>query len=98
MIPLPPRSTRPAPLVPYTTLVRSRVLLQADDQAGLALCRLVVDVGDALDLAGRHQLGDAGRGGRDRRLVGHLGDDDLVALASGRALLDLGEGADADRA
>ena len=38
---------------------RRRVLLQLDDEAGLALGRLVVDVGDALDLAGLHQLGDA---------------------------------------
>ena len=62
---------------------------------GLALGRLVVDVADALELSGLHQLGDAGGGDRDRRLVRHLGDDDLVGA---RALFDLGDGAEADRA
>jgi hypothetical protein len=42
------------------------VLLQPDDQAGLALGGLVVDVGDALDGSGLDQFLDAGRGGGDR--------------------------------
>ena len=68
---------------------RRRVLLQLDDEPGVAARRLVVDVGDALDLAGLDQVLDLDRGGRDRRLVGHLGDDDAIALAAG-ALDDLG--------
>ena len=71
------------------------VLLQPDHQSGLALGGLVVDVGDAVDLAGLDQLLDLRRRGPDRRLVRHLGDDDLVAAL---ALFDLGDGAQADRA
>ena len=56
-----------------------RVLLQLDHEAGLAPGRLVVDVADALDGPGLHELGDAGGGDRDGRLVRHLGDHDLVA-------------------
>ena len=71
------------------------VLLQLDDEARLSLGRLVVDVGDPLELPSLHQLLDLGRGGRDGCLVRHLGDDDAVAPL---ALLDLGDGPEADRA
>jgi len=74
-----------------------RVLLQLDDEAGLAASRLVVDVADALDGPRLHQLGDASGTHGDGRLVGHLGDDDLVAAAAG-ALLDLGHRPQADGA
>ena len=65
-----------------------RVLLELDHEPRLATGRLVVDVADALDRARLHELGDAGRAHGDRRLVRHLGDDDLVAAAAA-PLLDL---------
>ena len=58
---------------------------------------LVVDVADALDLSGLHELGDARRAHGDRRLVGHLGDDDLVAAPTA-PLLDLAHGTELDAA
>ena len=74
-----------------------RVLLQLDHEARLAAGRLVVDVGDALDRPGLHELVDPRGGDGDRRLVRHLGDDDLVAAAAA-PLLDLAHGPQPDRA
>ena len=71
------------------------VALEGDLELGLALGGGVVDVGDALDDLVVDQLLDLGRGGRDRGLVRHLGDDDGVALL---ALDDLGPGPQLHRA
>ena len=76
---------------------RRRVLLELDHQAGVGAGRLVVDVGDALDLPALDQLLDLGGRCQDRGLVGHLGDHDAVALAAG-ALDDLGARPQADGA
>ena len=61
-------------------------------EVGLAAGRLVVDVGDAVELAGVDQLLDAPGDGLAARLVGQLGDDDLHAAAPASRLLDLGLG------
>ena len=65
---------------------------QADDEVGLAAGRVVVDVGDALELAGVDQLLDAPGDGLAAGLVGQLGDDDLHAAAPASRLLDGGLG------
>jgi hypothetical protein len=65
---------------------------QADDQVGLAAGGVVVDVGDALELAGVDQLLDAAGDGLAAGLVGQLGDDDLHAAAPPGRLLDGGLG------
>ena len=68
---------------------------QLDHQAGVGAGGLVVDVGDALDLAAVGQLADAARDRRRRGLVGQRGDHDLLAAAG--QLLDLGVGPHPDR-
>ena len=72
------------------------VTLEPDDQPGLAARRVVLGLGDAVEVARPHQVLDLLRDRGDRRLVGHLGDDD-----AGRAvatLLDLGHRPQLDRA
>ena len=78
--------TRPG--ASFLSLMTRRVLPPADS----SLTSAMPSIGAGLD-----ELLDAGRGGGDRRLVGHLGDDDLVAAAAA-LLLDLGHGPQADRA
>ncbi len=73
------------------------VLLELDDQPGLAPSRLVVDVGDPLDGLGLHEVDDPRCRDRDGRLVRHLGDDDLVAAAAA-PLFDLAHGPEPDGA
>ena len=53
------------------------VALEGDDELGLALCGLVVDIGDAVEVATVDKLLDPGGDRRATRLVGQLGDDDL---------------------
>ena len=62
------------------------VALECDHEVGLAAGRSVVDVGDALEVAGGDELLDATGDRRAARLVRQLGDDDLVATVL--ALLD----------
>ena len=69
---------------------RRGVALQLDRQPRLAVRGLVVDIGDALDLAGLDELFDLGRGSGDRRLIRHLRHDDLIVAL---AFFDLGDGA-----
>ena len=57
---------------------------------------VVLEVGDVLDLAGLHEVGDLLREARLVHLVRQLGDDD--ARSAGRPFLDGGDGADLDRA
>ena len=68
------------------------VALQRDDEAGVHAGRRVVDVGDAVELAGVDQLLDAPEHRVRRDLVGQLGDDDLVAVRPACRLLDGGLG------
>ena len=68
---------------------RRGVPLQRDDDPGLALGRLVVHVGYAVDLPGVHQVADLGHDQVRTGLVGQFGDDDP---AGPRPLFDIGEG------
>ena len=70
------------------------VTLEPDDQAGLASRRVVLGLGDPVEVAGTHQVLDLLRHRRDRGLVGHLRDDD--ACLAGPTLLDLGHGPQLD--
>ena len=74
---------------------RRCIPLEGDDDAGHALCRLVVDVGDALDLATVHEIADLGHDLVGAGLVGKLRHDDAGAA---RAFLDVGPGSHANRA
>ena len=63
------------------------VALQRDHEPGVVARRLVVDVGDALELTVVDQLGDLAGDGAGGHLVRERGDDDGLALPD---LLDLG--------
>ena len=76
-------------LLSTTLALASR--LSVIDEAGLAAGRAVVDVGDAVEVAGVDELLDAPGDRRAARLVRQLGDDDLQRPAL--ALLDRGRGA-----
>ena len=71
------------------------VALQVDHQLGVLARGQVLDVADAVELAGVDQLLDLGGHRRHAHLVGQLGDDDLVG---GLALVDLGPGPHLDGA
>lgn len=73
-----------------------RAPLERDDDAGVVARRLLVGVGDPVDLLGGHQLLDLGQHRVRPHLVRQLGDHDLVAAA--RRLLDLGDGPHPDGA
>jgi hypothetical protein len=73
-----------------------RVALQFDHHAHADAVGFVGDVADALDLLLAHRVGDAFDHGRLVHLVGDLVDDDRVAVLA--HLLDMGAGADDDRA
>ena len=64
------------------------VPLERDDDPGTALGRLVVHVGDAIDLPGVHQVADLGHDQVRAGLVRQLGHDDAAGPG---AILDLGE-------
>ncbi len=72
------------------------VALQLDDDAHAVAVALVAQIGDALDQLVAHGLGDALDQLRLVDLVGHLGEDDRVAILAD--LLDVGLGAHDDRA
>ncbi len=72
------------------------VALQLDDDAHAVAVALVAQVGDALDELVAHHLGDALDHARLVDLVGHLGDDDGLAVAAQG--LDRGLAAHDDRA
>ncbi len=72
------------------------VALQLDDEAHAVAVALVAHVGDALDELVAHAFGDALLQLRLVDLVGHLGEDDRVALLAD--LLDVRLGAQHDRA
>src|SRR3546814_15543526 len=66
----PPRSTRPDPLFPYTTLFRSdEDLLALANSYGRAGRDAVVEPGRRRRLPGRQELRLAGPGGEDARLA-----------------------------
>jgi hypothetical protein len=68
--------------------------LELHHQSRLATGGLVIDVGDAVELARLNEFLDLRRGGRDGRLVRHLGhDDEIVATA----LFDLRDCSQLDR-
>ena len=71
------------------------VALEGDDELGLATCRCVVDVGDAVEVTAVDELLDAPGDRRAARLVRELGDDDLHAFL---ALVDGRRGAQLDAA
>ena len=71
------------------------VALEADDELGVVAGREVVEAADAVELPAVDELGDALLHRLHARLVGQLGDHDLLA---GPGLLDLGPGPDLDGA
>ena len=76
--------------------LRIGVAAQLDHEASRVTGRLVADVLDAIDLALVHELGDLLADHLDRRLVGHLGDDDSALTSS--PFFDVGDGSHLDRA
>ncbi len=78
--------------------LREHVLLQLDDEAHAVAIALVAHLGDPLDALLAHELGDLRVEARLVHLVGDLGDDDLLAIASARDLLDRRAGAHDDGA
>ena len=76
--------------------LRDDVLLELDDEADALLVGLVAQVGDALEALLVDELGDLLLQGALVHLVGHLGEDE--ARAAGLVGLDVGLGADGERA
>src|SRR2546426_5211833 len=78
MIRRPPRST----LFPYTTLFRSRFFtaLQLDDDAHAFARGFIAHIGDAFELLGLRQFGDALDQPRLVHLVRNFRDDDAFAV------------------
>ena len=75
---------------------RGSALLEADDDAHAVAVALVVDVGDAVDLLGFHQFGDALDEFTLVDGIGDLGDHDGLTARGG--YFDVGPGADDDAA
>ena len=78
--------------------VRHFAALELDHDAHALPVGLVADVGDALERLLAHQVGDAFDQLRLVHLVGNLGDDDRLAVATAPEWLDVGPGADDDGA
>src|SRR6185437_11903665 len=76
--------------------IRRGVALQLDDDAHALAVALVAQVGDTLDQLLAHAFGDALHHARLVDLIGHLGDDDRLALFA--QLLDMRLAAHHDRA
>jgi hypothetical protein len=76
--------------------LRDDVFLELDHEAHAVAIGLVAALRDAFDLLLAHQLADARVNLRLVLLVGDLGDDDLLLVATARGLLDLHAGAHDD--